>query len=193
MDLQIYATIGDDSLKKTIFEADSDNLRQWPWIGCDIWDTAEQKSATPKRRGGWICLIPTILAGSGWQEGLGLAPRLKMHPCASPYRGTTTKMHPLHLTTIVKCTSLPAATLWYNCTPASSGTNIALYQVILPCSTSLAVENHFIQSPFPLQLCVCLVQNLSQEYMTTSPVFMTPATTVSQNMVAQPKKNHINE
>ena len=52
MDLQIYATIGDDSIKKTIFEADSDNLRQWPCIGWDISDTAEQKSATPKRRGG---------------------------------------------------------------------------------------------------------------------------------------------
>ena len=63
------------------------------------------------------------------------------------------KMHP----------TLPAATLWYNCTPASFGTFCSTlpsytWYSTTTLQTSLAVENHSIQSPFALQLCFCLFQ-----------------------------------
>ena len=94
----------------------------------------------------------------------GLAPRLKMHPCVSLYCGTLRKCTPyVRLTTIVKCTPLPAATLWYNCTPASFATFCSTlpsytWYSTTTLQTSLAVENHSIQSPLALQLCFCLFQ-----------------------------------
>ena len=138
--MQIYATIGDDSIKKTIFEADSDNLRQWPckWLIYfrHYWT---KKCHTKKAR--WLNLFDSDNFGRQWLTRgarTGAAPenaplRLAIlwynyenAPSTESTSHNYCKMHP-------PC--LPLATLWYNCTPASFGTNIALYQVILGTTT----------------------------------------------------------
>ena len=136
MDLQIYATNGDDSITTT---------KNWGRLTICVNGLAlvgisqtllnkkvqHQKGAVVEFvwfRQFWPAVVDK--RGWDWRRAWKCTPAsrhvvVQLRKC-TPY---------VRLTTIAKCTPLPAATLWYNCTPASFGTNIALYQVILGTTT----------------------------------------------------------
>ena len=180
MDLQIYATIGDDSIKKTIFEADSDNLRQWPckWL---IYFSHYWTKTCNTKKARWLNLFDSDNFGRQWLT-----------------RGARTGAAPENA-------PLRLAILWYNNENAPS-TSHYYFNMHLPacryvvvqctpgslatfCSTILSytwhnypAALHWLLKITPYNIpslysCVFACSNLlSQEYMTTSPSFMIPAT-----------------